>query len=261
MRNYRDLLFFTSHLKRWQTNMDSFDTMLAARQQAYQERLPRILDRYNLDYIDSLNTRYTGLAQRVDAIRQNENALALADNQERQYLAILKRVEQRIGLLNDFPGDDVQEYQDKYQRLYGVLTWNIRTDFKPRLHQVSKSLNQTRRTLGQVKRSQASLQQAQREAPQRFNDFRNRIDTLTQRIDVLADKLDGLSQRQVQAIRDLAVRKLQAHQAKLEDYKVRAQFAMAQIYDLTATSPTVETRDPGEDSPSQTEPPTTRQTF
>ncbi|NIW25565.1 MAG: hypothetical protein GWN29_13910 [Gammaproteobacteria bacterium] len=62
-----------------------------------------------------------------------------------------------------------------------------------------------------------------------------RIAGLTPRVQTLGARLDGLIVRQAALLQGVATRELRAQRARLSTYLMQARFALASVYDRSAT--------------------------
>jgi hypothetical protein len=74
-----------------------------------------------------------------------------------------------------------------------------------------------------------------RTEPQRLAELSDRVDGLTPRIEALKVQVVGELQRQHVYLQSIAVGELQAQKQRLETYTVQARFALAAIYDVSAS--------------------------
>ena len=68
-----------------------------------------------------------------------------------------------------------------------------------------------------------------------FDSFNARVDGLNPRIEALQSQVDFAMGRQRAFLQSIAVEELRAQQQRLNTYSVQARFALAAIYDLSAT--------------------------
>jgi hypothetical protein len=74
-----------------------------------------------------------------------------------------------------------------------------------------------------------------RQEPLMFDSFNARVDGLNPRIEALQSQVDVAMGRQRVFLQSIAVEELRAQQQRLSTYSVQARFALAAIYDLSAT--------------------------
>lgn len=243
LKNYRDLLYLSENLRRWSESLGAFDDILDTRQQAYEQRLPvieRALDRVDLD---ALAARRVAAESRVIAIEREEDVWALGTDPEQEAWATLGAMDGKFEILGSEPG--AAALRDKQRFLRGVLYWNLYRDYRARLWQAKKNLRSIEREFRSAQRSYHQVDLAQAEWPEKFTTLTQRIGGLTPRVESLGGQLDGLIVRQAAFLQGVATRELRAQRDRLSTYLVQARFALASVYDRSATlsstgSPAVE---------------------
>ncbi len=233
LKNYRDLLYLRENLRRWSQSLGAFDDILDTRQRAYEQRLPvieRALDRVDLD---ELAARRVAAESRVIAIERDANVWALGTEPEQEAWATLEAMDGKFDLLASEPG--AAELREKQRFLSGVLYWNLYRDYRARLWQAKKNLRSVEREFRSAQRSYHQVDLARAEWPEKFTQLTERISGLTPRADTLGAQLDGLVVRQAAFLQGIATRELHAQRDRLSTYLVQARFALASIYDRSAT--------------------------
>jgi len=229
LKNYRDLRFLERNMSRWLEDTYTFDSILAVRRKAYENKLPRILKNYQQLDTGNLKARRDALAARVAIIEQKHEALALANSKEMVQLQILKNVNQRLKRLAD--KEDLSEQQDKYRLTRGVILWNIMSEFTPRLWKVKRGILDLDKALAETAIRRRGMVRAQRLAPRMFEGFTDRIAALRLRLRTYQGRTMHLARLQERYLQDLAVEGLQRQQQRLLTYLTQARFAVAQIFD------------------------------
>ena len=233
LKNYRDLLYLRENLDRWSESLGAFDDILDTRQRAYEQRLPvieRALGRVDLD---ELAARRVAAESRVIAIERDENVWALGTEPEQEAWATLEAMDGKFDLLASEPG--AGELREKQRFLSGVLYWNLYRDYRARLWQAKKNLRGIEREFRSAQRSYHQVELATAEWPDKFSTLTQRIAGLTPRVETLGAQLDELIVRQAGFLQGIAARELHAQRDRLSTYLVQARFALASVYDRSAT--------------------------
>ncbi len=233
LKNYRDLLYLRENLRRWSESLGAFDDILDTRQRAYEQRLPvieRALDRVDLD---ALAARRVAAESRAIAIERSDNVRALGTDAEQAAWATLEAMDGKFELLGSEPG--AAELRDKQRFLRGVLYWNLYRDYRARLWQAKKNLRGIERAFRSAQRSYHQVDRARAEWPETFSSLTQRITGLTPRVESLGAQLDGLIVRQAAFLQGVATRELYAQRERLSTYLLQARFALASVYDRSAT--------------------------
>jgi len=233
LKNYRDLGYLRQNLANWQKNIGVYRNMLDTRELAYEERLPKIEASLARADLDGMVGRKLEFDARLNSIEQSGDTLALATEREFELWGEITALERTPALAADIP--EAQEVRDKIKLLKGVLQWELDKEFKSRLSRVRRDVQQTGQALVDTQRSRRNIDVTMRGEPLMFDSFNARVDGLNPRIEMLQSQVDGAMGRQRAFLQSIAVEELRAQQQRLNTYSVQARFALAAIYDLSAT--------------------------
>jgi hypothetical protein len=233
LKNYRDLGYLRRNLRDWQKNIGVYRNMLDTRELAYTERLPRIEDSLARADLDGMISRKLEFDARLNNIEKTGDILALATQREFELWGEITALERTPALAEDIP--EAEEVRDKIKLLKGVLQWNLDKEFKSRLWKVRRDVKQTGQALVETQRARRNIDETMRHEPVVFDGFNSRVDGLNPRIEALQSKVDAAMGSQRAFLQSIAVEELRAQQQRLNTYSVQARFALAAIYDLSAT--------------------------
>ncbi len=229
LQSLRDLEAIKQNLTRWASDLTTFDTMLAARQQNYEQKLPLLERSTAVKEFQILQQREQQQRQRLAQIRADGDALALANSKERKSLARIDAVERRLPQLADKV--DQEKVTERTQFFHGILLWQASLDYKGRLWSAERGLRETEQLLEQVQAQQNSLIAVRKQQPIMFSNFKKQINTTADQIDYLLPVTAELIDQQRREIRAASLAYLKQQQQRLESYLTQAQFAIAQIHD------------------------------
>ena len=229
LKSYRDLRFLAQNLDYWSDSIGVYDDMLATRRMAYAKQLPAVRQEERSRDLAALTARRDRYAAELARIENADDAMALANDKERQLLARLDKVDAALTRLAR--REDVTEARDKYRMLRGLLYWDVASDYRPRLWQAKKNLKEIDRELAQTRERQEALQRAQVDAPKSFEGYAARIVQLRGRIARLQARVQAMSFAHARYLEDLAVAELTTQKERLTAYVTQARFAVAQMYD------------------------------
>jgi hypothetical protein len=239
-KNYRDLRYLDRNLKQWKEALGAFNDMLAARRQAYADRLPQA--RAGAGSADAvlaeLKQRRAQLGAALDRAQAGGDVAAFADAKESTLLHRVADVQAMMRAAGQDP--DVSKLADKARLVSGVLAWQLAQEYANRLWDAKKAMQAADEQLAQAVTREAGIAQAQREEPARFDRFAKRIAELEARLQALVPRVAALSGEQREAVQALAVEELVGQQQRLAEYGTQARFAVAQLVDraqLAATQP------------------------
>ncbi len=233
LKNYRDLDYLHRNLEEWQQNIDVYSNMLDTRELAYNERLPRIEDSLARADLEGMVNRKLEFDARLNSVEQSGDSLALATEHEFELWGEITALERTPALAADIP--EAQEVRDKIKLLKGVLRWDLDKEFKARLWKIRRALQDTGQALVESHRARRNVDETMRKEPAMFDDFSGRVGGLNPRIEALKLRVDSAMDRQRTFLQSIAVDELRAQKQRLDTYSVQARFALAAIYDLSAT--------------------------
>jgi len=233
IKNYRDLHYLKRNLDDWQKSVEVYSNMLDTRKYAFDERLPRIEQSLAQADLDGMVQRKLEFDAHLNNIEESQDSLALATEYEFEMWGEIAAIERNPVLQASIP--EAAEVRAKVKLLKGVLQWNLDREYKSRLWKVRRDLQQTGEALVETQRSRRKIDEAMRIEPELFAEFSTRVNGLSPRIDELKARVELAMDRQSAFMQDIAVEELQAQKGRLDTYSVQARFALAAIYDLSAS--------------------------
>jgi hypothetical protein len=234
LKNYRDLDYLHRNLDTWQDSIEVYGNMINTRKQAYGERLPRAEDALSRADLDGMVSRKLDLDSTLNNVERSHDWLALATAAEFEMWGEITDLEASPALRADIP--EAAEVRDKIQLLRGVLQWDLERDFKSRLRSVRRNLNDAGEALVEMQRSRRQIDETMRNEPLNFDSLSKRVDSLEPRIEGMKIRVDAALADQRAYLQAIAVGELQAQKQRLDIYTLQARFALAAIYDVSATS-------------------------
>lgn len=235
LKNFRDLAFLGSTLARWDENMAVYGDMIATREQAHAQRLPRTDALLASGALAAAGSGREAIEGRINDIIAMQDVAALGTPEQRDQWQRILAIEAGLA---DQP-DDAQgaAAREKLRLVRGVLFWDLNQAFRERLYQQQRQLRELDRALAEANTRWLRVQQARAEAPQTTGDHATRVAALQQRLDGLRARLAEAARAQQDLLSDIAVQELRAQQQRLLDYEVQARFSLATIYDRAAEAP------------------------
>ena len=234
LKNFRDLTYLHRNLDNWQQNVDVFANMLETRKEAYAQRLPRVEDALARADVDGMVTRKLDFDSTLNNIDQSHDWLALAGKSEFDMWGEITALENTPALQSDIP--EAAEVRDKIDLLKGVLQWELERDFKDRQWRIRRDLHDTGEALVETQRARRQIDETMREEPLRFAALGDRVYGLAPRIESMKMQVEAALSRQRAFLQNIAVGELQAQKGRLDTYTIQARFALAAIYDISATA-------------------------
>lgn len=233
-KNYRDLRFLDHNLRQWGDSLGVFNDMLANRQVAYAERLPKVLALAGKPGIDSARQRRDALAAALAHAGRAADGVAFASARERDLLARLESVRDALARHGDDP--EAVGARDRHRLASGALIWQLAQAYPDRVWEARKAMRSVDMGLEEATLRESALAQAQRDEPARFEKFAQRIVALQGRLQGLIPRVAALTREQQGVAQDLAVAELVRQKERLVEYNAQARFAVAQLYDRATAS-------------------------
>lgn len=233
LKNYLDLEELRKKMLHWQTALDAYDELIRVRRDYYRPLLPgidkqfRVIDsqiRLRLEQRDRLDKRINAML-----VAPRPDFLATAD--ERIVREELARLERKIAKAKGPAADAARE---RIARLKGVVQWRIHTEYDKRLTDAYKNLRQLDAVVAQLKQRYEAFVRTRQAATQSYEGYNDGILRLRTRVSAAQERVQALMARQGHLLEVMAVNELELRQRRLEDYRVKARFALADSYDRAA---------------------------
>jgi tetratricopeptide (TPR) repeat protein len=230
LQNYLDLADLRKKLVSWEASFDSFDDMVAIRHEHYEPLLPDVDGKFReLDSRLRLRReQHRMLAKRRDDLLTTPRPEFLATREEQ---AVLTRVAQIEAQLADASTPSEAELVRRTQRLKGLLTWTLETEYHERLTQFDENLRKLDEAMVVVQAQYDEFVRARQAATHSFEGYETPISRLRGRVSAAIQKVDLLMKRQGRQLEIVAIDELMARRGRLEGYRDKARFALADSYD------------------------------
>ena len=235
LQNYLDLEDLRQRLDTWQRNFAAYEDLIEHRRAYYEPLLPGLDQQFReLDSRRRVRVeQHKILTDRLQNMLVAPRPELLATTNERVLIANLDGIEGRITAADG--GPDAKLLM-RVGRLRGLVTWDLKTQYHERLTTVLRASagiaaggRQAHRTVQRI-RSGAAGRDAQ------LRRLRRPIKRLRTRVDNAIQHAKLLMSRQGNVLEQVAIAELELRSRRLEDYEVRARYAMADSYDrATAT--------------------------
>ena len=230
LKNYLDLEQLRKKLETWKSDLIAFEDLIAHRRAYYHPLLPSIDKEFRR--LDSqMRLR---LEQRNRIEKRLKNMLVvprpdyLATSEERILSAQIARLE---GMLGQNGISTNKAINASINRLRGVLTWNIYTQYDRRLTEAYKHLGELNDEIDLLKKHYASFVRTRQAATQSYEGYEEGISRLWARIGGVHEKMEELMDRQGHMLEAMAVNELTRRRERLSACEIKARFAMADSYD------------------------------
>jgi hypothetical protein len=229
-KNYKDLAGLHHHLDKWLADLRVYEEMIDIRR-AYQEPLLPVVEKEFKKLDARIKLR---LEQRDNLAAKIKNMLIsprpeyLATASERQALNTITALEEAISI-NSLPAD--AEVAQRIKRLRGILLWRVRSEYDQRLTDAYNNLVSLDKVIKKLNLRYNSFIRTRQAATQSYEGYNIPIRQLRTRLFAAQRKLKGVMAKQGSLLETMAVNELDSRRKRLEEYQIKARFALAESYD------------------------------
>jgi hypothetical protein len=230
LKNYLDLEQLRKKLEVWSRDLAAFEDIIEKRQAYYQPLLPAIDSKFR-----QLDSQMRLRLEQRDRIEQRLQAMLVAPRPD--YLAtaeerILGERLARLAPVDIARGDGAtNEIQDRCKRLWGVLDWKIYTEYDQRLTEAHKNLHELNQVVELLHKQYTAFVRTRQAATQSYQGYDEVIRRQRIRIADARERVEELMARQGNMLEVMALNELTRRRERLEEFQVKARFAMAESYD------------------------------
>jgi hypothetical protein len=230
LQNYLDMEDLRKRLAVWQKSFDAYEDIIRLRRANYEPLLPTIDAQFReLDSQIRLRMEQReNLDKRLQAILTAPRPELLATADERVVLERIQALETALQATN---GPQTAVLQERVQRLKGVLTWSLRTQYDERLTQAHKHLRELNDDVAVLQARYDAFVRARQAATLSYVGYDLPISRLRTRVGEALERVNTLIARQGRLIEAVAIDELKARGQRLETYQTQARYAVADSYD------------------------------
>ncbi|HKL49460.1 MAG TPA: tetratricopeptide repeat protein, partial [Desulfuromonadales bacterium] len=230
LKNYLDLEQLRRRLAAWIQDLDAFEDVIEKRRRYYQPLLPEIdRDFRQLDSQMRLRMEQRDrIEQRLDSMLVAPRPDYLVTKTERNFMQRLARLEQSLAGKESKRSAEIEL---RINRLRGVLDWNIQTGYDQRLTEAHKNLRDLNHAINLLNKQYTSFVRTRQAATQSYEGYGELIHALRIRISEDRETVTTLMARQGHMLEVMAVNELSSRRERLQEFQVKARFAMADSYD------------------------------
>ncbi len=230
LQNYLDLADLRRKLLSWETSFDAFDDMVVIRHDHYEPLLPDVDAKFReLDSRLRLRKeQHKMLVKRRDDLLTTPRPEFLATPEEMAVLARIEYIEEHLeGASTPFEGSLVR----RMERLKGLLTWTLETEYHKRLTEFDQNLRKLDEAMVVAQAQYDEFVRSRQAATHSFQGYDTPISRLRARVTESVQRVDLLMKRQGRQLEIVAIDELMARRGRLESYRDKARFALADSYD------------------------------
>lgn len=231
LSNYLDLSDLRARLVAWQRSFDAFDDMVSIRHEHYEPLLPVVDTRFReLDARLRLRTeQHRILVRRRDDLLTAPRPEFLASREEQVILAQLDAMDASLGD-GELAGEK-QALRARISRLRGVVGWKLHTEYHARLTEFDRNLRSLDAAMAIAKERYEQYVRSRQAASHSYEGYTDPIRHLRTQVAQSLERVDSLMKRQGHELEVVAIDELTARRGRLETYRDKARFALADSYD------------------------------
>lgn len=230
LKNYQDLAELRVRLSYWLATLDVYVELIEIRRKYYEPLLPVVEKQFK-----KLDARIRLRLSQRDRLDQRLKSLVIARRPEYLASAEERGIQDKLGKIELYLSANPQYYTDEVRarisRLKGVLHWNINKAYHERLTNAYKQMQTLDIYINNLNEAYQSFVRTRQAATQSYEGYDIQIRQLKTKIQAMQVKVNGVMARQGRLIEALAVNELERRRNLLEEYQIKARFALAESYD------------------------------
>jgi len=230
LQNYLDMEDLRKRLASWQTVFDAYEDIIRLRRENYEPLLPAIDAQFReLDSQIRLRMEQRdNLDQRLQAILIAPRPRLLATADERVVQKRIHALQTALQATND---PQTTALLERLERVKGVLTWTLHTEYHGRLTRAHEHLRELNDDIGVLNARYDAFVRTRQAATHSYVGYDLPISRLRARVGEALRRVNTLMARQGQLIETVAIDELKARGQRLEVYQTQARYAVADSYD------------------------------
>ncbi len=229
LQNYLDLADLRRKLEAWQVSFDAFDDMVAIRHDHYEPLLPDVDEEFRgLDSRMRLRVQqHQTLKKRRDDLLTMPRPEFLASQDELATMAALERLRAGIEAQEPAPTGLLA----RVARLQGLLVWRLETEYHERLTRFDRNLRELDEAMVALAEQHGAYVRSRQAATHSYEGYTTPVSRMRARVAEAVVGIDRLMARQGRLLESVAIEELVARRERLQDYRDKARFALADSYD------------------------------
>jgi len=230
LHNYRDLAEIRARLVYWLASLDVYVELIELRRQYYEPLLPIIEKQFKV-----LDARIRVRMSQRDRLDQRLKSMVIARRPDYLATAQERGIQDRLAKIDLYLSNNPKQYtaeiRQRIKRLKGVLHWQVTNAYHERLTHAYKEMQTLDIYIEKLNTAYQSFVRTRQAATQSYEGYDISIRQLKTKIQARLVKVDGIMARQGRLIEAMAVNELERRRNQLEEYQIKARFALAESYD------------------------------
>jgi len=230
LQNYRDLAELRARLSYWLASLDVYVELIGIRRQYYEPLLPVVEKQFKI-----LDARIRVRMSQRDRLDQRLKSMVIARRPDYLATAEERGIQDRLAKIDLYLSNNPKQYtaeiRQRIARLKGVLHWQVNNAYHKRLTYAYKEMQTLDIYIKKLNKAYQSFVRTRQAATQSYEGYDIPIRQLKTKIQARQVKVDGVMARQGRTIEAMAVNELERRRNQLEEYQIKARFALAESYD------------------------------
>lgn len=228
LKNYLDLEALRKRLSVWEQSLDAYEDLIAMRGAYYEPLLPEIDAEFR-----RLDSRMRLRMEQRDRLDERLQAMLISPRPEFLATAQERVVAENIAELEKRSADRAlgEAVHQRIARLKGVIHWRIHTEYDRRLTAAHTHLRQLDGIVADLRKQYTAFVRTRQAATQSYQGYEGPIAQQRTRLRSAQERVQTLMARQGHMLETMAVSELERRRTRLEEFQVKARFAMADSYD------------------------------
>ena len=233
LKNYLDLEQLRKKLEAWPGDLDAFEDIISQRSAHYEPLLPAIDQEFS-----RLESEMRLRLKQRDRIEQQLQTMLEAPRPDLLITADEHAMSERLAQLEKMvtpqSGETDPRFRERIKRLQGVLSWNITTEYDKRFAAARKQLSELNQELEALSRQRTAFVSTRHAVTESYQGHGNLIRRQRMLIKAAREKVRLLMQHEGRVLETMAVNELSNRQDRLEEFRTKARFGLADSYDRAA---------------------------
>ncbi|WP_303906228.1 tetratricopeptide repeat protein [Thiohalomonas denitrificans] len=228
LQNYLDLEALRKRLVVWTEDLDAYEDLIAVRRAYYEPLLPDIDAQFR-----RLDSRMRLRMEQRDRLDERLQAMLISPRPGFLATAEERVITERISILEEqLKNTRVSEkILHRIRRLKGLIHWRIHTEYDQRLTDAHQHLRQLDGIVEDLRNQYTSFVRTRQAATQSYQGHETAIRQQRRRVRDVREPVKNLMARQGHMLETMAVNELERRRTRLEEFQIKARFAMADSYD------------------------------
>ena len=243
LKNYYDLAELRRRVASASQDLPVYEELIEQRRRYYEPLLPAIDEKFRtLDAHIKLRVEQRArLAQRIESLLIARRPEYLESGAEHQARESLQRMEQYLVL---HPELATERTRQRIDRLTGIIDWQVASRYDDRLTDAYTHVHELDAVIEELNRRYRSFVRSRQAATQSYQGYELPLRRLRTRLQAADRDLRDIMARQGRAIETLAIDELERRRARLDEYQIKARFALAESYDRATKAQQEERKQP-----------------